>query len=243
MSRTQNQKMADAHEEHVAEAIGARKTKGSGNQWRDQTDGRHNHRDTAFAFAFDGKSTLGKGVNVTRDMWQKAKEQAGAERPLLALRYYEDETLRESYDLVTLGLDDFVELREFALMALEYEAQVNRLGDVVLDLKKKLEEAQRPSEHVVEPLPDPEPEPVVATRRSIQVRKTETGARIFLDGQEVPGAEVKVDRGKDGFVGITFNNQKMDDTDLYVDDQLIARSGLTEQLLRQKVYENGKRQE
>lgn len=115
MSRTHNQRKGDIHEEYVCEAIGARKTRGSGSQWRDATDGRQNHRETAFAFAFDGKSTTGKGVNVTRDMWDKAVEQAGAERPMLALRFYEDDTLEEATDLVTLSLDDFVEMREAAL--------------------------------------------------------------------------------------------------------------------------------
>lgn len=114
MSRTHNQKMADKHEDEVCEAIGARKTRGSGNQWRDQTDGKHNHRETDFAFAFDGKSTTGKGVNVTREMWQKTREQAAGERPLLALRFYEDDTLEESQDLVVMSLDDFVEMREAA---------------------------------------------------------------------------------------------------------------------------------
>jgi hypothetical protein len=63
-----------------------------------------------FAFAWDGKSTLGKSVGVSRVMWEKAKEQAGGERPALPLRFYDNERLDVGEDLIVLGLDDFAEL-------------------------------------------------------------------------------------------------------------------------------------
>lgn len=103
-------KMSDAHEEYLTEQLGGHKAKGSGNQWHDPIDGRHNHLTTEYAFAWDGKSTLGKSIGVTREMWEKAVEQAGAERACLPIRFYADERLKVDCDLVVLSLHDFTEL-------------------------------------------------------------------------------------------------------------------------------------
>lgn len=109
-----NKKMGDAHEEHLAQRLGGRKSKSSGNQFSDQMDGRHSRLDEHFAFAWDGKSTLGKSVGVSREMWRKAGEQSHGERPMLGLRFYDDERLRGFTDLVVIDLEDFVELLESA---------------------------------------------------------------------------------------------------------------------------------
>ncbi|MEV7675170.1 hypothetical protein [Streptomyces sp. NPDC088752] len=114
MSRTLNQAMGDAHEKHLAETLGMRQTRGSGNQWRDQMDAKHDRTSTQYAFAVDGKSTLGKSVSVTRDMWDKAVEQAGGERPMLGLRFYDSGALKVHADLVACDLLDFAELLEAA---------------------------------------------------------------------------------------------------------------------------------
>lgn len=107
-------KMGDAHERFLVSLLGGRKTKASGSVWKDQMDGRHNRRDVPFAFAWDGKSTLGKSVGVSRAMWEKAREQAAGERPLLALRFYDAERLDVGEDLVVLSAHDFAELLEEA---------------------------------------------------------------------------------------------------------------------------------
>ncbi|MFF7198222.1 hypothetical protein ACFZAM_31500 [Streptomyces sp. NPDC008079] len=107
-----NKDMGDAHEKAVAEKLGMRQSRGSGNQWRDPIDARHNRLDTEYAFAVDGKSTLAKSISVTRAIWEKAVEQAGGERPMLALRFYDDASLsRVGHDLAVCGLDDFAEMR------------------------------------------------------------------------------------------------------------------------------------
>ncbi len=106
--------MGEAHEEWLAELFGGRKTRASGNQWRDQMDGRTNRYLSNFAWAWDGKSTLSKSVSVSREMLKKAVEQAGAERPLIALRFYDDERLRNHDDWIVVRADDFMELVTFA---------------------------------------------------------------------------------------------------------------------------------
>ncbi len=110
-----NKDMGDQHEAHVNQRVRFRGTPGSGNQWKDPADGRHNRMLSAYAFAYDGKSTCAKSIGVSRTMWAKIVEQAGGERPMLALRFYADYTLRgPSTDLAVTDLDDFAELLDAA---------------------------------------------------------------------------------------------------------------------------------
>lgn len=110
-----NKDMGDAHEAYVNDVLKMRGTRGSGNQWRDPMDGRHNRLDVRFPFANDSKSTLKKSISVTLAMWEKAKLQAGGERPMLTLRYYADASLsRVHADLAVVDLLDLAEMREAA---------------------------------------------------------------------------------------------------------------------------------
>lgn len=110
-----NKDMGDVHEKWLADLLKMRGTRGSGNQWRDPMDAKHNRLETNYAFAIDGKSTLGKSIGVTRAMWHKAVEQAGGERPLLGLRFYKDASLsRVDNDLITSDALDFAELHQAA---------------------------------------------------------------------------------------------------------------------------------
>lgn len=112
-----NKDMGDRHEAHLADRLGMRRSRGSGNQWRDPIDARHNRLDSEYAFAVDGKSTLKKSASVSLAMWDKAVEQAGGERPMLALRFYADASLtRVLADLAVADLDDFAELLDAARM-------------------------------------------------------------------------------------------------------------------------------
>jgi hypothetical protein len=105
--------MSDAHEDHLAQVFGGRKTRGSGNQWANQTDGRTNRHDIPFAFAWDGKSTRAASTTVSRADLDKVREQADGDRPILALRFYDDDRLRGSEDWVCLRLDDLAEMLMF----------------------------------------------------------------------------------------------------------------------------------
>ena len=108
-----NKKMGNAHEEYLVEVLGGRKTKSSGNQWQDPMDGRHSHYvDGDWSFAWDGKSTLGKSIGVSREMIEKAMEQAGSEIPLLALRFYRNESLEVDHDWVAIEASVFKEMLE-----------------------------------------------------------------------------------------------------------------------------------
>lgn len=106
--------LSDKHEAYLADLLGGRRTRGSGNQFNDQMDGRQHRFDGPVAFAWDGKATTGKSISVSLAMWEKAVEQAGGERAALALRWYLNERLTEAVDLITVSADDFAELLELA---------------------------------------------------------------------------------------------------------------------------------
>lgn len=121
--------MSDAQEEHIAEVFGVRRTRGSGNQWRDQMDDRSHRMDEAVAFAFDGKSTFGQSVGVKRSELDKATEQAHAERPVMAYRFYEDWTLKHFIDWYLLQENDLLELVERSRTLSAVEALVKEWAE------------------------------------------------------------------------------------------------------------------
>ena len=105
-------RMGDAHEAHIQAVFGGRRTRGSGNQWRDQTDVRMDHREEAVAFAFDGKSTRARSTTITRADLDKLTEQAAELRPCLAVRFYEDDRLKLAEDWYLVAENDLLELVE-----------------------------------------------------------------------------------------------------------------------------------
>jgi hypothetical protein len=105
--------MSDAHEEFLVGLLGGRQTRGSGNQWTNPMDGRHNRLAVPYAFAWDGKATLSDSITISRSkMWDKAVKQAGGERPMLALRWYDNERLDVGLDLVVVRAYDMSEMLE-----------------------------------------------------------------------------------------------------------------------------------
>lgn len=108
-------KMSDLHERHVAEVLDGTRTRNSGAVWSDQSDGHHLASDEHWRFAWDGKSTLGKSIGVTREMWEKLGQQSRNLLPMLPLRWYRDNRcVNVDLDLVAIELDTFAEILEDA---------------------------------------------------------------------------------------------------------------------------------
>lgn len=107
-----NRKMSDKHEKDLAEWFQGRMTPGSGNQFNNQTDVRQSRYEVEVAFAIDGKSTMAKSVSITRETLDKLVEQAHGERPLLAVRFYDNERLTSYEDWSMIRTDDLLELLE-----------------------------------------------------------------------------------------------------------------------------------
>jgi len=109
-----NHKMAEKHEGWAAALFHAVRSRGSGSQWHSPIDSRQNHMLVTYGFAQECKSTLRKSFSITRAMWQKAREQAGAERPSVLVRFYDTECLDVGYDLILTDAMDFAEVLERA---------------------------------------------------------------------------------------------------------------------------------
>jgi hypothetical protein len=103
--------MSDRHERRLAAVLGGRQSRGSGSVFSDG-DGRRTHGQP-FAFAWDGKSTLGGSISITRAMWRKMVEQATWGRPMLAFGFFSDTRLSDfEISLVAVSDHDFSELLE-----------------------------------------------------------------------------------------------------------------------------------
>jgi hypothetical protein len=127
-----NHRMAEAHERDVCERLGARKTRGSGNQPANPMDGRQNRFAQAVAFAIDCKATRGESISVTRKMVTKAEEQAHGERPMLALRWYDSDRLSVWRDYACIDVDDLAELLEGMGRLRALEGAIQSLNEGIL---------------------------------------------------------------------------------------------------------------
>lgn len=112
MHKPTTRQMSSKHEDFIADLIGGKRTRNSGAVWSDQMDARNDVRNDQWAFAADGKATLGKSIGVSRDMWDKAVEQSHDLRTILPLRWYDTERLDVGLDLVVLSAEDFREMLE-----------------------------------------------------------------------------------------------------------------------------------
>lgn len=101
--------MSRAHEAFLAELIDGRVCRGSGNQFNNQMDVR-NQPHVPFAVALDGKSTMGKSITIDLDMIQKAYDQAHDLSAGFGLRWYHDETLRNTTDWVAIPAEEYEDL-------------------------------------------------------------------------------------------------------------------------------------
>lgn len=110
-------KMSQQHEETVESLLpDAKRTPGSGNQARAQCDLRQPLDGRRVAWAVECKATLAASFSVTRVVFDRLRRQAHHHRPMLAVRLYRDEYLREreAFDLAVLELNDAVDLTEIA---------------------------------------------------------------------------------------------------------------------------------
>jgi hypothetical protein len=107
--------MSVRHVEHLAALFEGRCNRGSGNQAKDQMDGKQVYRSGQYVFAWDGKSTLGLSIGITRAMWEKAKEQAHWAIPILPLRFYANARLTDvDADLVVVEASVLADLQRGA---------------------------------------------------------------------------------------------------------------------------------
>jgi hypothetical protein len=127
--------MADIHEADIAEWIKGVVQKGSGNQWHSPGDVKNGEYLTHIPITGDGKSTMGKSISVSRDMWNKITEQTFGQTPALFLRFYQPgEQVRQiDLDLAVVRAGFFVDILEAARKWAEIEEEVGDDGVVGTD--------------------------------------------------------------------------------------------------------------
>lgn len=138
-------RMSDAHEIFLVDLFGGRRMRGSGNQFNGQMDGRHDHREESVAFAWDGKSTFGKSIGVSLEMWAKAVEQSHGERPMLALRWYGSERLNSVLDLVAVDAQDQAELLDRSRELDAVQERIEALAEGRVNLKHYMADGPVPA--------------------------------------------------------------------------------------------------
>lgn len=134
-------RMGDLHEEHIEEKWGGRRQRGSGNQWSNPCDVREDHTEVLLAIAADGKSTAAASISIQLADLRKLCEQAGAEIPVMPVRFYLDHRLQDAEDWVLLREEDALAWRSLARQMVELDADVAS-GDRVI-LGGKIHEALR----------------------------------------------------------------------------------------------------
>lgn len=86
-------KMSSRHEDDLVDLLGGERTRNSGAVWSDQADGHQTGLDQYWQFTWDGKSTLGNSIGVSRTMLAKLREQCRGLEPMLPLRWYANDRL------------------------------------------------------------------------------------------------------------------------------------------------------
>lgn len=131
--------LSDRHEAHLAKVLHGRRTRGSGNQSRDQGDGKQDYAEAEWVFCWDGKSTRARSITVHRSDWEKITEQSHWALPLLPLRFYFNDRLTEWLDLVVCDLDTFSDLQQVANEVVPLRDEVARLTEDNQMLRHQLE--------------------------------------------------------------------------------------------------------
>lgn len=141
MARELTQQMGDAHEVDISEWTKGIQQKSSGNQWHAQGDTKNGEFLVPYPITSDGKSTMGKMIAISRDMWDKIVDQTFNQNPALFLRFYRpDETrLTVDLDLAVTRAGFFTEILEAARKWAQVDDYLSLQGSDVSDVEHVIE--------------------------------------------------------------------------------------------------------
>lgn len=132
-------KMSIRHEDDLVVLLGGERTRNSGAVWSDQGDGHQTGLEQYWRFGWDGKSTLGKSIGVTREMIAKLRIQCRGLEPMLPMRWYANERLTEvDEDWIAIEAETFAQIltdanrfREIKAWAEEHDYHLDGYADAV----------------------------------------------------------------------------------------------------------------
>jgi hypothetical protein len=105
-------KASDIYEDFLDRVLGGDKAHHSSAHFDNSTNGEQTGREAEFVFAWNAAATRGHSITVTKAMWEKACEWAWGDRPMVALRFYESETIETGprLDLAVVSLLTLTEM-------------------------------------------------------------------------------------------------------------------------------------
>jgi uncharacterized small protein (DUF1192 family) len=116
---------SELYEEFLDRVLGGAKATHSGPHFANPTNGGQSH-EADFVFAWSAAATRGNSITVSKAMWEKAREWAWGDRPLVALRFYDSETIGTCprLDLAVISLLSLTEMVDrIAQLTAEVEAE------------------------------------------------------------------------------------------------------------------------
>ena len=102
---------SELYEDFLDRVLGGNKAHRAGPHFANPTNGDQS-READFVFAWNAAATRGDSITVSRAMWEKACEWAWGDRPMVALRFYDSETIGtcSRLDLAVVSLLSLTEM-------------------------------------------------------------------------------------------------------------------------------------
>jgi len=107
-------KASDIYEDFLDRVLGADKAHHSSAHFDNPTNSKQSEHEAEFVFAWNAAATRGDSITVTKAMWEKACEWAWGDRPMVALRFYDSETIETGprLDLAVVSLLTLTEMMD-----------------------------------------------------------------------------------------------------------------------------------
>jgi hypothetical protein len=105
-------KASEIYDHFLDRVLGGDKAHHSGAHFDNPTQDGQSGREAGFVFAWYAAATRGDSISVSRAMWEKAAEWALGDRPMVALRFYDSETIATcpKLDLAVVSLLTLTEM-------------------------------------------------------------------------------------------------------------------------------------
>jgi uncharacterized small protein (DUF1192 family) len=131
-------KASELYDHFLDRVLGGDKAHHSGPHFDNPTNSSESGQEAEFVFAWYAAATRGDSISVSTAMWEKAREWAWGDRPMVALRFYDSETIATcpTLDLAVVSLLSLTEM-------------VDRIGQLTADIEaeraatKRLVQAMR----------------------------------------------------------------------------------------------------
>jgi hypothetical protein len=105
-------KASELYDHFLDRVFGGDKAHHSGPHFDHPTNSGEDGQKAEFVFAWNAAATRGDSISLSKAMWEKACEWAWGDRPMLALRFYDSETIATcpTLDLAVVSLLTLTEM-------------------------------------------------------------------------------------------------------------------------------------